>query len=76
MAETSIVRNVLVRKVHDRNVLGRNILGRNVHWPKRPPIKETGEIGYPRRRKTKHMHNTICVGHHYMQTNTNDVHKP
>ena len=25
--------------------------------------------------KTKQKHNTICVGHHYMQTNTNNVNK-
>jgi hypothetical protein len=24
---------------------------------------------YTRRRKTKQKHNTICVGHHYAQTN-------
>jgi hypothetical protein len=28
-----------------------------------------------RRRKTKQKHNTICVGHHYAQTNTNSVSK-
>ena len=33
--------------------------------------RETGNIGYTRRRKTKQKHNTICVGHHYAQTNTN-----
>jgi hypothetical protein len=27
------------------------------------------------RRKTKKKHNTICVGHHYTQTNTNNVNK-
>jgi len=26
---------------------------------------------YTRRRKTKQKHNTICVGHHYAQANTN-----
>ena len=26
-------------------------------------------------RKTKQKHNTICVGHHYMQTNMNNVNK-
>ena len=26
--------------------------------------RETGNIGYTRRRKTKQKHNTICVGHH------------
>ena len=34
--------------------------------------RETGNIGYTRRKKT---HNTICVGHHYAQTNTNNVNK-
>jgi len=32
--------------------------------------RETGNIGYRRRRKTN-QHNTICVRHHYAQTNTN-----
>jgi hypothetical protein len=26
-------------------------------------------------RKTKQKHNTICAGHHYVQTNTNNVNK-
>jgi hypothetical protein len=29
--------------------------------------RETGNIEYTRRRKTKQNHNTICVGHHYGQ---------
>jgi hypothetical protein len=39
--------------------------------------RETGNIhvGHTRRRKTKQKHNTICVGHHCMQTNTNNVNK-
>ena len=38
--------------------------------------RETGNIGYSRGRKTKlTQHNTICVGHHYTQTNTNNVNK-
>jgi hypothetical protein len=28
-----------------------------------------------RRRQTKQKHNTICVGHHYSQANTNNVNK-
>jgi len=28
-----------------------------------------------RRRQTKQKHNTICVGHHYAQANTNNVNK-
>ena len=35
--------------------------------------RKTGNIGYTRRRKTKQKHNAICVGHHYTQTNTNNV---
>jgi hypothetical protein len=35
--------------------------------------RETGNIGYTRRRKTKQTYNTICVGHHYAQTNTNNI---
>jgi hypothetical protein len=27
--------------------------------------KETGNIGFTKRRKTKHKQYTICVGHHY-----------
>jgi hypothetical protein len=36
-------------------------------------FRETGNIGHTRRRQTKQKHNTICVGHHYTQTNTNNV---
>jgi len=37
--------------------------------------RETGIVWYTRWRKTKQKYNTICVGHHYMQTNTNNVNK-
>jgi hypothetical protein len=37
--------------------------------------RETDNIGYTRGRRTKQKHNTICVGHHYTQTNTNNVNK-
>jgi hypothetical protein len=37
--------------------------------------RKTGNIGYTRQRKTKQKHNTICVGHHYPQTNKNNVNK-
>jgi len=30
--------------------------------------RETGNIGHTRRRNTTQKHNTICAGHHYMQT--------
>ena len=33
----------------------------------------TGNIRYTRRRQTKQKHNTICAGHHNMQTNTNSL---
>ena len=36
--------------------------------------RETSNIGYARRRKTKQKHNT-CVRHHHTQTNTNNVNK-
>ena len=42
---------------------------------KKRQSRETGNIGYTRRRKTKQRHNTICVGHHYAQANTNNVNK-
>jgi hypothetical protein len=42
---------------------------------KKGQSRETGNIGNTRRRKTKQKHNTICVGHHYTQTNTNNVSK-
>jgi hypothetical protein len=37
--------------------------------------KETGNMVYTRRRLTKQKQNKICVGHHYAQTHTNNVHK-
>jgi hypothetical protein len=40
---------------------------------KKGKSREIGNIGYTRRRKTKQKHNTICVGHHYVQANTNNV---
>jgi uncharacterized Rmd1/YagE family protein len=36
---------------------------------------ETGNTRHTRRRQTKQKHNTICVWHHYMQTNTYNVNK-
>jgi len=32
--------------------------------------RETGNIGFTRRRKQKQRYNSICVGHHNRQTNT------
>ena len=37
--------------------------------------RETDNIRYTRRRKTKQKHNTICFGHYYTQTNTHNVNK-
>jgi len=34
--------------------------------------KEIGTLGHTRRRQTKQKQNTICVGHHYLQRNTNN----
>ena len=38
-------------------------------------IREAFNTDHTRRRKTKQKHNTICVGHHYWQANTNNVNK-
>jgi hypothetical protein len=32
-------------------------------------------IGFTRRGQTIQRHNTVCVGHHYAQTNTNKINK-
>jgi hypothetical protein len=37
--------------------------------------RETGNIWVHKTKKTKQRHNIICVGHHYAQTNTNNVNK-
>ena len=42
---------------------------------KKGKSRQTGNIGYTRRRQTKQTHTTICVRHHFMQTNTNNVNK-
>jgi len=42
---------------------------------KKGQSRATDNIGYRRRRNTKQKHNTICVGHHYVQSNTNNVNK-
>ena len=39
------------------------------------PEKKTGKIGYTGRRQTKQKQNTLYVGHHYTQANTNNVNK-
>jgi len=38
--------------------------------------RETGDTAYTRRRKTKQKHNTIYIGNHYMQANTNNMIPP
>ena len=37
--------------------------------------RKIGSTRYTTRRKTKQKRNTICAGHHYTQTNTNNVSK-
>ena len=37
--------------------------------------RETDNIGYTWPRKTKQKHNTIYVGNHYAQANTNKINK-
>jgi hypothetical protein len=50
-----------------------SITSRLIKFIKDRQSREGGNIGYTRRRKTKQKHNTICVGHHYAQTNINNV---
>jgi hypothetical protein len=38
-------------------------------------IWQVRETGKTKKNKTKQKHNTICFGHHYAQTNTNNVNK-
>ena len=42
-------------------------------------FRETGNIEHTshkdKQNKNNKKHNTICAGHHYMQTNTNNVNK-
>jgi hypothetical protein len=40
-----------------------------------PEKLATWGIQGTRRRQTKQKHSTICVGHHYTQTNRNNVNK-
>jgi hypothetical protein len=37
--------------------------------------RETDNIGHTGRRTTKQKHNTTCGGHHYTQTDKNNVNK-
>jgi hypothetical protein len=48
---------------------------KNTEGAKKGQSRETGNIEYTRRRKIKQKHNTLCFGHHYVQTNTNNVNK-
>ena len=44
----------------------------NTAWAiKNGQSRETGN----KTKKQKKQHNTICVGHHYTQTNTNNINK-
>ena len=38
--------------------------------------RETDNIGYTKQRKTEQKHNTIYVGNHHTETNTNSTNKP
>ena len=42
---------------------------------KKEQSRESANIGYTRGRQEKQKHNTICVEHHYTQTNTNNANK-
>jgi len=51
-----------------------NTEGVNQRAMKSGQSRETGNIGCTIREDTKQKHNAICVGHHYAQTNTNNLH--
>jgi hypothetical protein len=62
-------------KMHFTRVLIKQTL-ENTEWTiKNGQSREIGNIGYTRRRQEKQIHNTICVGHQYTQTNSNNVNK-
>ena len=42
---------------------------------KKGQSRQTGNIDYTRRRKTKYKYNIICVGQHYSQASANNVKK-
>ena len=44
-------------------------------WIKNEHSRETGNIGYTRRKRTKQKHNTICAEYHFAQAKTNNVNK-
>ena len=71
---------VNVINIHRKNVLRLSLIKvRETDGAmKNVQSRETGNIGYTRHKtktnKTK-KHSTICVGHHYSQTNTNYINK-
>ena len=62
-----------IDSVSSRTVCLKKTLENTVGTIKNGQSRETGNIGYTRRRKTKQKHNTICVGQHYIQTNIINV---
>lgn len=59
--------------MESHNVLG--VLNKRCRIHKNGQSRNTGNIRYTKRRKTKRTHNTIYVEHHFRQTNTNTVNK-
>jgi hypothetical protein len=47
----------------------------NIREYRRGNQKKTIPRNWSTQDEDKHKHNTICVGHHYIQTNTNNVNK-
>ena len=66
-----------MHKIQETSNQNKSTLENTEETIKNGQSRETGNIpvGYTRRRQAKHRHNTICVGHHYDQTNTNNVSK-
>ena len=75
--EWTIQRNwqYLVHKAHDEENTEK-LATFGTQGTRRRQYRETGNIWYTRHTtKTIQKHNTICVGYHYTQTNTNNVDK-
>jgi len=56
-------------------ILSIDFINYNVENTENGQFRETGHIGYTRRRKSKQKYNTICVGQYYARTNINNVNK-
>ena len=75
LLEYSISRSFILNTLMRLEVL--KIIAKTINTRKRLPKGQSkmDNPGYTRRAKTKQKQNAICVGHHYTETNTNNVNK-